>query len=256
MSNHYLQPDVAQSYEELPKQLTSFVVSPFVLRALGLADDQPGHLLDYGCGTGEFASRFCERFPHLRITAVDESAEMIKLAEDRHAHPHIQYHLIEDDSLSFLPDHSMNMAIVLFVLINVSSQQRILHLLQEISRVLKARALLVVLDPHPDGLGKQFLDYRRGEPGILYQPGDSYPVQFFSSGVPTLQVHNYYWSKEVYLEMLSTAGFSQVEITEPTLKGLEREKLAAFETIAGSCSVLTEWDSPPYLVLRAIKPVQ
>src|SRR5579859_5461159 len=38
MSNHYLQPDVAHSYEHLPKQLKSLLGYPFVLRALRIAD--------------------------------------------------------------------------------------------------------------------------------------------------------------------------------------------------------------------------
>jgi ubiquinone/menaquinone biosynthesis C-methylase UbiE len=253
MSNNYLQPGIAQSYEQLPKQLKSLLGYPFVLQELGIAANNSAHLLDYGCGTGEFAHILCEQFAHLTITAVDESAEMINIAQDRHAHPRITYQVIEENSLHFLPDYSVDAAMALFVLINVSSQQHLLHLLREVSRVLKPSAPFVVLDAHPDSLGKRFLDYQGGEPGKRYQPGESYPVQFFPSNTPMLQVDNYYWPKEMYLSLLSTVGFSQIQITEPTLQDLREEELTTLAPRSGSLQTFTEWKTPPYLILRAVK---
>jgi ubiquinone/menaquinone biosynthesis C-methylase UbiE len=255
MSNDYLQPDIAHTYEQLPRLLEPLLGYPFVLHELGMTANSSTHLLDYGCGIGAFAHILCEQFAHLRITAVDESAEMINVAQDKHAHPHIMYRVIEENSLHFLPDHSVDAAMALFVLINVSSQQRLLQLLAEISRVLKPAAPFVVLDTHPDGLGKRFLGGQRGEPGKRYQPGESYPVQFFHGNTPILQVDNYYWPKEVYLSLLSTVGFSSIQITEPTLQDLREEDLATLATRSGSLQTLTEWNTPPYLILRAAKPV-
>ncbi len=105
---------------------------------------------------------------------------------------HTSRQVIEENSLHFLPDHSVDAAMALFVLINVSKQQRLLHLLGEIFRVLKSNSPLVVLDPHPDGLGKRFLGGQRGEPGKRYQSGESDPVQFFHANTRILQVYNYY----------------------------------------------------------------
>ncbi len=89
MSNDYLQPGIAQSYEQLSRLLEPLLGYPFVLQGLGIAANSSAHLLDYGCGIGEFAYILCEQFSHLTITAVDESVEMITVAQDKHVHPHI-----------------------------------------------------------------------------------------------------------------------------------------------------------------------
>jgi ubiquinone/menaquinone biosynthesis C-methylase UbiE len=255
MPNDYLHPDIAQAYDHLPKQLTSLLGYPFVLRALGLSPTSSAHLLDYGCGTGIFAQRLCKTFAQLTITAVDASTEMIQLARRKHAHPHMTYQLIADNRLPFLPDQSLDAAIALFVLLNVSSQAHLLHLLGEVARVLKPQAPFVVLDAHPDALGTRFLDYQGGEPEKHYHPGERYPVQFFPSGKPTLLVHNYYWPKELYLSLLASVGFAPIEIIEPTLQDLREEERAALAPVAGSLQTFTEWDTPPYLLLRALKAV-
>lgn len=255
MSNDYLQANVAQSYEHFPKNLEALLCYPLVIRALQLFSHRACHLLDYGCGTGEFARSLCERFTSLMITAVDESEEMIKIAQNIHSHEHIAYRRIEGNALHFLPDNCLDAAMALFVLINVSSQEHITRVLQEVFRVLKPNAPFVVLDAHPDGLGKRFLDYQGGIPGKSYQPGEAYPVQLFSSGKPLLLVSNYYWPKEMYFTLFASAGFSQIESSEPKLKELNEEELAPFEARFGSCQTLTEWEVPPYLIVRGIKAV-
>ncbi|GHO96504.1 methyltransferase UbiE [Reticulibacter mediterranei] len=254
MSNDYLQADVAQSYKHLPKNIDALLCYPLLLRALQITPEQPYHLLDYGCGPGEVARRFCGDFAHLRITAVDEAAEMIRIARATHSHEHITYRTIQKNTLPFLPDHSLDAAMALFVLINVSSQQHLRHILQEVFRVLKPNAPFVVLDAHPDGLGKRFLDYQAGTPGKGYQPGEAYPVQLFSSGEPLMQVTNYYWPKEIYFTLFAQAGFSQIKSQEPTLKELSEEERVPFEAHFGSCHTFTEWEVPPYLIVRGVKP--
>lgn len=44
-----------------------------------------GPILDLGCGPGDITFRFCHRFPEAAITAVDGSAVMIRLANERKA---------------------------------------------------------------------------------------------------------------------------------------------------------------------------
>ena len=48
--------------------------------------------------------------------------------------------------------------------------------------------------------------------------------------------------------------FSQIELAEPILKNLQEPDLVALETLIGPCQDLTEWDTPPYLILQALKP--
>jgi ubiquinone/menaquinone biosynthesis C-methylase UbiE len=178
---------------------------------------------------------------------------MIELAQAEHSHRRIRYQLIQNDVLSFLADYSCDGAFACFVFINVSTQARFLRILQEVYRVLKPHAPFVILDAHPDHLGKMFLDYQTGEVDTPYKPGESYIARLHIPDAPDLLVQNYYWPKEMYHKLFSTAGFSQVEIMEPTLKNLSQQELLAFEDISRLSQDLADWDSPPYMILRAVK---
>ena len=103
-------------------------------------------------------------------------------------------------------------------------------------------------------LASVFSITRGGEPGQHYHPGERYPVQFFPSGKPTPQVDNYYWPKEMYLSLLSTAGFAQIESIEPTLQDLREEEVAPLAPVAGSLQILTEWDTPPISCCERSRP--
>jgi cyclopropane fatty-acyl-phospholipid synthase-like methyltransferase len=46
-------------------------------------DFSEGHVFDLGCGPGDIPIRFARLFPSCRITGVDASAPMVRLAEDR-----------------------------------------------------------------------------------------------------------------------------------------------------------------------------
>jgi cyclopropane fatty-acyl-phospholipid synthase-like methyltransferase len=45
-------------------------------------DFSDGHVLDLGCGPGDIPIRFAQAFPSCRITAVDASEPMVRLAEE------------------------------------------------------------------------------------------------------------------------------------------------------------------------------
>ena len=58
----------------------------------------------------------------------------------------------------------------------------------------------------------------------------------------------------MYFTLFARAGFSQIESREPTLKELSEEELAKLYAHFGSCQTLTEWEVPPYLIVRGVKP--
>lgn len=255
MSNNYLDAAIAQAYGQISKCGEVLLGYPSVIQALGLSPDVSKRLLDYGCGNGKITHAFCQAFARIEIVAVDESAAMIELAQAEHSHQRIKYQLIQDDVLPFLADHSCDGAFACFVFINVSTQERFLRILQEVHRVLKPQAPFVILDAHPDHLGKSFLDYQAGEVDTPYQPGESYRARLHIPEAPDLLVQNYYWPKDIYQKLFSTAGFSQVEIREPTLKHLSQKELLVFEDSSGLSQDLADWDAPPYMILRAVKHI-
>jgi ubiquinone/menaquinone biosynthesis C-methylase UbiE len=50
-----------------------------------MAVDPADHLLEVGCGRGVAVSKVCERLTRGKITAIDRSAAMVRLAEQRNA---------------------------------------------------------------------------------------------------------------------------------------------------------------------------
>ena len=52
----------------------------------------PSRILDIGCGTGRHSLQLATRFPTSTIIACDTAPEMIRYAQDHHAHPNISYH--------------------------------------------------------------------------------------------------------------------------------------------------------------------
>lgn len=70
---------MAQQYEELVGQRGAYwwyAVREFLLHRMGL--HAGGWLYDAGCGVGLYALRIAERFPRVRVLAVDFSAESLR----------------------------------------------------------------------------------------------------------------------------------------------------------------------------------
>lgn len=60
-----------------------------------------GHILDIGCGTGSYTNLLHERHPAAKITGLDLSAEMIKVARDKLAGPGIEFLVGDAETITF-----------------------------------------------------------------------------------------------------------------------------------------------------------
>lgn len=110
-----------------------------------LKDAQIGHLLDIGTGTGRMVELFGEQASE--VTAVDKSPEMLRLTRAK---------LLEHDELvgkTDLKQGDFNRLPVDDVSVNTTILHQVLHyaqqpeaVLQEVSRVLKRKGLLLVAD--------------------------------------------------------------------------------------------------------------
>jgi malonyl-CoA O-methyltransferase len=59
---------------------------------------KPLSILDLGCGTGKNTKQLTSLFPNAKITAIDISSSMIKIAKEKHAHPNITYTALSVES--------------------------------------------------------------------------------------------------------------------------------------------------------------
>jgi ubiquinone/menaquinone biosynthesis C-methylase UbiE len=205
------------SYTKADDKLVWAFGYPFALRALGVGGtDAPSTLLDYGCGPGQVAERVARRCD-VRVIAVDASAEMLAIAAAHHGHPQVQYHRVEGNRLTFLPDASVDAAMSCFVFVVLPSREQLRAVAAEVWRVLRPGGRFVVLDPHPDHVGVQFSTFRSGEPGVTYQEGDPRTARVLLTNGEWLELRDYFWSARTYEEVLTEAGFIDLRAEAPLL---------------------------------------
>ncbi|MCE9537537.1 MAG: class I SAM-dependent methyltransferase, partial [Nitrospirae bacterium] len=85
--NRTLEPELMED----DAQVQAYVAADFSQENQGFVDlfreyfpeFSEGHVLDLGCGPGDIPIRLARVVPGCRITAVDASSPMIRLAEDR-----------------------------------------------------------------------------------------------------------------------------------------------------------------------------
>lgn len=239
------------SFAEADDKLGWALGYPFALRTLGVGGpDPPATLLDYGCGPGKIAERIARTYG-MRVVAVDASAEMLAIAAERHGHPQVQYHRVEGNRLTFLPDASVDAAMSCFVFVVLPTREQLRAIAAEVWRVLRPGGRFVVLDPHPDHVGVQFSTFRSGEPGVTYQEGDPRTAWVLLTDGTWLELDDYFWSAQTYRQVLAEAGFTDVRAETPLLA--DADELAA-------PADLDAWDyeaermRPPLLLTHGCRP--
>ncbi|MFZ2484419.1 MAG: methyltransferase domain-containing protein [Minisyncoccia bacterium] len=166
-------------------------------------------ILDFGCGNGKF-SIFLHNLG-AEVVGIDISATQLEVA--RKGTMEITY--LQDTDPRIEKDFSgyFDAGILIFVLCEISSQEAILAVLKRVHNLLKGGAELVILNPNWDkSNGKDFLTHQMQFNPELKLGGH---VTTILKGNPPIHIPDYYWSKEVYLEMLSKAGFGEIQIHEP-----------------------------------------
>lgn len=236
------------AYNDVLEQTLGF---EFVFRTFDKAEIKK--VLDFGCDSGKVAYRLADRIG-CNVIAVDESRKMLDIAKAKRQHPHVDYHLIEHDNLSFLPDHSVDAAMACYVFINTDSDQRIKGIIDEIFRVLKPGASFVILDTNPDSTGIEFSTFRNGIPGKEYSYGEERNEWLHVPGQADLILNDFHWPKSMYYKLLTLAGFENVTLSEPTLNDIDQEHVKAIEKEFQFNNWKCEKEYPPFVIFKAVKP--
>ncbi|QPV78178.1 class I SAM-dependent methyltransferase [Bacillus velezensis] len=236
------------AYNDVLEQTLGF---EFVFRTFDKAEIKK--VLDFGCGPGKVAYRLADRIG-CNVIAVDESRKMLDIAKAKRQHPHVDYHLIEHDNLSFLPDHSVDAAMACYVFINTDSDQRIKGIIDEIFRVLKPGASFVILDTNPDSTGIEFSTFRNGISGKEYSYGEERNEWLHVPGQADLILNDFHWPKSMYYKLLTHAGFENVTLSEPTLNDIDQEHVKAIEKEFQFNNWKCEKEYPPFVIFKAVKP--
>lgn len=102
-------------------------------------------VLDYGTGTGGFASLLAEKYPHLKILAVDSNSDVIKLARRHYLHiPNLKF-IVSDR----LPDGKFDIIfynLILHELDGKGDKNTIKSFLEKSYNKLKEDGIISILD--------------------------------------------------------------------------------------------------------------
>lgn len=202
-----------EAYDDLTERTLGY---PFGFQALRLGDPDVRVVLDFGCGPGKVAQRIVTSYG-IKVVAVDASPAMLTIARSARPDPRIDYRLVQDAKLPFLPSDAIDAAMSCYVLINIASLDVIRTIAQEVYRVLRPGGRYAILDTNPDTTGVQFTTFRSGDPDRRYAQGEQRRVLLRQPDGSELTLLDYHWPKEVYHRLLADVGFRSIDMQEPLL---------------------------------------
>lgn len=130
-----------------PVLLSDFTARPRVLDALGNLEGD--HVLDLGCGEGYVARLIAARGAS-SVFGIDQSSEMIQLAQAHSHHPDCSLHFITGDAVSFgdAPRDAYDKAIAVF-LFNYLTRAQMTAVMKRARSLLVQGGRFVFTVPHP-----------------------------------------------------------------------------------------------------------
>jgi len=193
------------------------------------------NILDYGCGNGKF-SIYLDRLG-ARVVGIDISDSQLEVAK-RDNLGSVAYLLDNDPVIEENYLDYFDSAVLIFVLCEISSKEKIISILRRINKLLKKEGGLVILNPNWDkSNGKDFMTHQMVFTQNL-RPGCK--VTTLLKGETPIHIPDFYWPKNNYLEMLTEAGFNNFEIFEPL-------------ALQDGTDWKDEKEFPPYLIISSRK---
>jgi SAM-dependent methyltransferase len=201
-------------------------------------------ILDYGCGTGKFSRVLAENGG--LVIGVEPSQKMLDLAISNHL-----YNPISSQGF-FLPfpypiplDTQFPYAVSTFVFCTMQSNEEMLESIAFIYNCLNPKGKFVLLDPHPDCLGHNFMSFRKERPENL-QSGSSIVTNL--EGLEETII-DYWHSREDYENLLRKMGFKIEQVHEPILTDVPTIHYYCEQAIL----IQEEIKVPPFIIIEASK---
>lgn len=137
--------DTVEAAEEYDAMAHGEVDAAFVNRAIELGANS-GHYLDVGTGPAQIPILLAQKCPNIRITAIDLSNEMLKIAkrhiEDASLTEQITLELIDAKTLPY-PDNTFDGLISNSIVHHIHDAEKAL---QEMGRVVKPNGVVLIRD--------------------------------------------------------------------------------------------------------------
>lgn len=222
--------DEADRYTH-PLDIQLFADLPMI-RLLGKISQK--RILDIGCGNGYLLRKLHDNQPVGIDTSRTMLAEAQKLANGN-------FPLLCRASASALPlmDMSFDAAICSLTINNLPSTDVVKQVFRDTFRILKPASNFIISVPNPDTLDKiskfRWTEWDEGQSQNNLVPGESIRRVFLGQDNTTISVFNYFWPKEVLVNLALRAGFELQEVIEITAESAELEQYG-LEGIFGEVS--------------------
>jgi len=177
-----------------------------VLNLLGKIDGKK--ILDYGCGSGKFTRKLVES--GALVDAVDPTSRMIELALENDC-TNIDYHLINDNDISFVESDSIDGVVATFVLCGIEELDKIKFIAGQIYEKLRKNSSFIILDPHPDVFGEDYVGSKKFSGNLK----SGTLIETRLTGMEGV-LYDYWKSKEDYFSSLGEVGYRIGEVVEIT----------------------------------------
>lgn len=233
MKKHQKWNSLAHEYSHI-EAITDWRLGYSVVEDL-LGEVSGKQILDYGCGPGKFTRRL--RDLGALVIAVDTSGSAISRARQDDCRD-IDYRVIEDDDISFLEDSSIDYAVATFVLCTMQEESQIQDIVDQIYCKLKQGGSFVLLEPHPDSLGHEYVTMKKEKPAVVRS---GMPIKTWLKGMRTA-FYDYWRSIDDYVNILEQARFKVRVRREPIIENCPDETFWKDERI-----------QPPLLIMCSKK---
>jgi ubiquinone/menaquinone biosynthesis C-methylase UbiE len=196
-------PESVRAYDEVSQWKIYDVFRFVIIRQLDRHHPQ-GTLIDIGCGPGHLALAIARKYPSLKIIGIDNSREMLKVAQTKRAalKPGSQVQFQEASAQHLcLPAESVDFAISTLSLHHWLEPQKAL---EEIYRVLRPGGQLLIVDPRRDAPRILFYIFRFGQTFL-------FPSALRRTNGPVGSIWSSYTAKEMET-LLSRSPFPSREV--------------------------------------------
>ena len=172
---------------------------------------QGSEAFDYGSGTGLSSQYLKEQ--GFNVVGADPSSEMLSLAQE--SYPDIPFYSCRDNRV-MLDENSFDLVFSSLVLFELSSKDGIVSYFKEASRLLKEGGVIAIVAGAQEMYSQEgYQHFSNDYPeNSNLKSGDHAKICLKTPG-GHLELTDYFWLEEDYMECLEKAGFELLEVNHP-----------------------------------------
>lgn len=211
--------DSAEIYSTaLDHEGTAELLYQSIPRILATIQPTPSKVLDFGCGAG--CSTRALQAIGLNTIGIDISNDM--LSQAKKLDPSGDYRKVDRGTLPF-HDQSFDMTFSSLVFLEMATKDELQIAFNEIYRTLNLNGYFVMATASPEmfDIKNQWVSVENNYPENL-NPCSGKICKIKLKDI-NLELLDYYWSDDDYIQIATTSGFSCKEIIRPVVKDLPKQ---------------------------------